>query len=217
MSPSRSELLSRVALVSAFLFSAASSCAAAEANAVTLGFSIDGTSVEFDESGLPSRMSGVLSFADGPMKGRFAGYYEEQLVPVIDPEYGFVGTLGTATFRMVIGEDGRRQWPLGTLRTKNHSLITGFDPLTGAILVESTGTITEGSGLFADVSGGLVASSRVILGDEFFDLDTRLELSISDWESLGKHRSVRRRWLHHQRRLSKRISKRKGKRRKVKR
>ena len=112
-----------------------------------LDLTIVGTSIEFDALGLPSRLEGLVYDGDG----RLVGTYEEDLTPIIDPVFGFIGTLGVSTFTFP-GDDG------GTIVTENQSLIVGGDPVTG-LLVESQGVVVSGTGEFDNVVGGFVSSS----------------------------------------------------------
>ena len=95
-------------------------------------FSIVGTSVQFDPLGLPAHLEGNVFYAGGAQDGQLAGTYEEALTPILDPDFGFVGTTGVSLFTFF--ESGEADDVLGTLTTHNQSSILGVDA-TGALHV----------------------------------------------------------------------------------
>ncbi len=135
-------------------------------------FFIEGTDVFFDEFGLPSELFGTLLTDDG----KPIGTYQEIVVPIFDPVFGFIGTTGVSTFTFT-NKNGKHVF--GTVVSENMSLIEGFDPATGALLVSSTGTIVSGTGAFREVEGGICTSSSVIFGDVFV-LNTELTLKLAE-------------------------------------
>ena len=127
-----------------------------------MSLTIVGTAIEFDSTtGLPAHLQGNIYYVGGPEAGELAGTYSEQLTPIIDPTFGFVGTTGISVFTFVDPNADNSQ-PLGELTTFNQSFIVGMDP-SGGILVQSTGEIMEGTGALKKSTGGMTSSSTVFL------------------------------------------------------
>jgi len=137
----------------------------------TFSLAIVGTDVEYDSSGFPRFLAGDL-YDD---RGRFVGRYEEDLQPVIHPEYGIIGATGVSVFSFT---DVRGDAIWAQAYSRNLSMIAAVDPETGALLVNSSGEFFEGTGMFDQLSGGLHASSTIVLGSDFL-LETDLELELS--------------------------------------
>lgn len=138
---------------------------------------IVGTSISYDAMGLPSEMTGEVFYAGGMFDGVYAGTYQEDLTPILHPDYGFVGTTGESVFRFEArpGRSGRVGF--GEITTFNQSFIVGMDALTGAVHVASSGQIVASSGLFSGVEGGFTSSSTVMLGVQFA-LSTQVNFSM---------------------------------------
>ncbi len=130
-------------------------------------YTIVGTSIEFDEFGLPARLKGDIFYRGGKKDGKFAGTYLEELTPIFF-EGNFVGTSGVSvfTFKKV------------ALTTFNISHIVGI--ADGAFIVKSTGQVVEsdGTGKNTQIAGELMSSSTVILGPDFA-MNVELTLSLS--------------------------------------
>ena len=142
---------------------------------IEISLGIEGTAAEC-ELGLPSRLEGTLFLRGGPLDGLPVGTYEEDLIPIIDPVFGLVGTEGVSTFTFALFGI-----TIGTVVTENESLIVGIGP-SGELLVESEGVVVQGTGYFSDVIGGLMSSSAVLIDLEsctLFSLVTDLTLTLS--------------------------------------
>lgn len=138
--------------------------------------SIVGTSIEFDENGLPQHLEGLVYYRGGPKDDQLAGTYKEDLTPLIHPDFGFIGTTGESVFTFV--NKNTKVQTFGKVVTSNRSFIVGVDPGTGELSVNSTGQIVEGTRKFKHVIGGIMSSSIVILGEDF-QLNVTLTLSFS--------------------------------------
>ena len=144
-----------------------------------LELSIVGTEFElgqFEGAGnLPVRLEGIVFYRGGEKDGRLAGKYEEVLKPILDPVHGFVGTEGRSVFTF-LQRDGEGE-PIGTITSENRSRIVGMQD--GAMLVESAGTIVDGSRNYQNVVGRLASSSSIVLGEDFvLNVDLKLSYSI---------------------------------------
>lgn len=127
-------------------------------------FDIVGTGATMNQQGLPASMSGNLYY--GPHQlGQLVGQYHETLTPLLFDGF-FIGTTGVATF--TIGPQTGQ--PLETIRTMDVSLLQGYDPASGALLVASNGVIFESAGLTSNIQGGFSSASAVVLGPQFASL-----------------------------------------------
>ena len=131
---------------------------------------------EFEGAGmLPVRLEGVVFYRGGEQDGRLAGKYEEELKPILDPVHGFVGTEGRSVFTFLHRDGGGE--PTGTIVSENRSLIVGVQD--GAMMVESVGTIVDGSRAYQNVVGRLASSASIVLGEDFvLNVDLKLSYSI---------------------------------------
>ena len=130
-------------------------------------YSVVGTDIEYDESGLPAKLEGVVYYRGGDHDGEVAGTYEEELTPLFSGNT-FIGTSGVSEFELEEGE----------FVSLNVSTIVGF--ANGALLVESRGQLVkdEGEDHFEMVEGSFTSSSTVILGPDF-SMNVDLTLSVS--------------------------------------
>lgn len=137
-------------------------CVGAHQQTNELNLSIVGTAISFDaNTGLPAHLEGQIYYVGGPQEGDLAGTYVENVVPIIHPDFGFIGTTGVSVFSFVRPDhpNGR---VVGDLTSINLSFIIGMNP-SGGILVQSTGVFASGTGVFEDVTGGFTSSSTIYL------------------------------------------------------
>jgi transposase-like protein len=130
-----------------------------------LELAIVGTRIENDAMGLPAALEGVVVFRSGPESGRLAGTYRETVAPQLHPELGLVGARGRAVFAF-LSADGGKDGP-DELVTVQRSTVVGEVAATGALLVESAGTVAEGRGRFAGAIGSMTTKSVVELAPVF--------------------------------------------------
>lgn len=142
-------------------------------SALTVVLDIRGTQLTYDTRGLPASLSGNIYIGTQP-SGPVVGQYTENLTPLLIDGM-FIGTLGQATFSFLPGSSNEP--PVATIHTFDVSLIQGIVPTIGALNVNSTGTITDVSGIIAGVQGGFTSSSFLIFGPPFAS-NTQVEFSI---------------------------------------
>ena len=147
---------------------------------------IVGTAIEYDPAtGLPQHIEGDVFYVGGVLDGRQAGTYQEDVTPILHPDYGFIGVTGVSTFEF-------RAWPearsaFGALNTHYQAFIVGVDEATGAVLVQSTGTIVSGTGVFRHATGEFTSSSSVHLGFDFA-MNTAVSITLDTQQMLAAAR-----------------------------
>ena len=119
-------------------------------------YSVIGTKIQYDESGLPAKLKGDVYYRGGDRDGQNAGTYKEKLTPILS-DNRLVGTSGVSKFNL---EEGK-------FISLNVSTIVGF--ANGAFLVESKGQLVndKGDDHFEMVEGSFTSSSTIILGPDF--------------------------------------------------
>ncbi|MBI3465142.1 MAG: hypothetical protein HY000_19115 [Planctomycetes bacterium] len=137
----------------------------ATAPTVEVELAITGREVEFTPAGLPQRMAGdvYLNAAPTAHSDRPIGKYEEVLTPILADVNGdslpdLVGTTGVSTFTFFVNSVFPKG--LASVTTANVSYIQGVNA-AGELLVNSVGTIIEGTGLAKRLSGGFTSTSVV--------------------------------------------------------
>ena len=150
---------------------------------------IVGTAIEYDPAtGLPQHIEGDVFYVGGFLDGRQAGTYQEDVTPILHPDYGFIGVTGVSTFEFHAWPEARS--PFGTLNTHYQAFIVGVDQATGAVLVQSTGTIVSGTGVFRHATGEFTSSSSVHLGYDFA-MNTEVTVTLDTQAMLA---SARQEW-----------------------
>ena len=147
---------------------------------------IVGTAIEYDPAtGLPQHIEGDVFYVGGFLDGRPAGTYQEDVTPILHPDYGFIGVTGVSTFEFHAWSGARS--PFGTLNTHYQAFIVGVDEATGAVLVQSTGTIVSGTGVFRHATGEFTSSSSVHLGFDFA-MNTAVSVTLDTQQMLAAAR-----------------------------
>jgi hypothetical protein len=140
-------------------------------------FYIKGTQVQFNSLGLPSTMSGDI-YPTAQMTGLPIGHYQETLQPVLVGGQ-LAGTTGVTTFTFGITMPGSSNpgITLETIKATDTSMITGVTS-TGALAVQSVGTVVGASGIAPFLSGGFTSASTVALGPSF-SMSTAVNLGVT--------------------------------------